>query len=639
MKPRQPQSAPLLALWLVLSALACGTAVANAQLQPSPAAETAAEDQIIHRSHGFALYGDLKYPEGFSHFDYVNPQAPKGGSLVLMGSGTFDSLNPYILKGTSPYNTPGFFIYGINELNETLLIGTEAHNHSGDEPQSAYGLLAQSLEYPDDLSWVIFNLRPEARFHDGHAVDADDVVFSYHLLLEQGHPRFRQQLSGIASVQKLDELRVRVDFKRPQSGSDLLRFGEIPILPEHYWRERDFSQSTLEPPLLSGPYRIAAVDNGQSITFERVKDYWGKDLAVNRGRHNIERVRFDFYRDLNVAFEAFKAGRVDVFVDYTAKNWAEGYDFPAVRDGRVIRAEIPHKLPGNTQALFFNTRRPQFQDLRVRQALAELFDFEWTNKTLFHGAYRRTESYFPNSEFAAQGLPTDAELALLLPHRDLLPEALFREPFQTSRTQGDGNLRPQLRRALDLLSQAGWELKDGQLTHRERGQPFEFEILMQQRGLERVWQPYLKNLERIGIRGRLRLVDLAQYKTRLDQFDFDAVTFVLPQSLTPGQELIEYFHSDSAVIAGNRNYAGIRHPVVDDLLALLPQARTRAQLRDLVRALDRVLLWQHYMVPNWYLDRFRLAWWSKLRHPPAHPPYRLGLDYWWIELESSKPQG
>ncbi|HCN44808.1 MAG TPA: ABC transporter substrate-binding protein [Pseudomonas sp.] len=583
----------------------------------------------ITESHGYAQFGTLKYPAKFTHFDWVNPQAPKGGTLRAMAFGTFDTLNPYTFKGSSPVTTPNFLQYGVNELNETLMVGTGQYDPSGDEATSSYGLIARSVEYAEDRSWVVFNLRPEARFHDGKPITAADVAFSYRTLLKEGHPIYRTNLQEVERVDVLSPQRIRFVFKRAGNPLLILRLGEMPVLPQHYWKGRDFKATTFEPPLGSGPYRISEVQPGRRLVFERVKDWWGKDLPVNRGKYNFDRVEYEFYRDSDVAFEAFKAGEFDIYIEHQAKNWANGYNFPAVRRGQVIQAQIKHQIPTQTQGLFMNSRRAAFSDRRVRQALGLMLDFEWTNRTLFSDAYRRASSFYPNSEFSAEGLPVGKEWLLLAPYRDQLPAALYTQPFKVSQTDGRGIGRDNLRQALDLLGQAGWKLS-GQRLLNGKGQPLKLEILLVNPNLERILQPYVENLASIGIDARLRTVDRAQYKQRLDQFDFDMILMTLTQTLSPGLEQWQYFHSSQAGTKGSKNYAGVDSPVVDHLLETLLAAQTRDDQVAATRALDRVLLWQHYMIPNWYLDYHRLAYRNRFAFVTT-PPYTLGLNTWWLK--------
>ena len=586
-------------------------------------------------SHGFAQFGLLKYPSGFTHFDWVNPEAPKGGTVRLMASGTFDTLNPYTFKGTSPSGTPGFLDYGIFELNEPLMVGSGFYDPSGDEPSSSYGLIARSVEYSDNKSWVVFNLRPEARFHDGKPITAYDVAFSYRTLVADGHPRYRTDLAGVQRVDILNRHRLLFVFDRPNNPQLIMRLGELPVLPQHYWQGRDFAATTFEPPLNSGPYRITEVQPGRRLVFERVKDWWGADLPVNRGKYNFDRVVVDFYRDNTVAFQAFKAGEFDFYIEHQSKNWATGYQFPAVLRGDVIRTEIPHQIPTQTQGLFMNSRRAPFDDVRVREALGMMFDFEWTNRALFYGAYERSQSYYPNSEFAATGLPKGREWLLLSPYRQSLPPALFTEPFELPKTQGRGIPRDTLRNALHLLGEAGWQ-PSGQVLRDAEGRPLTFEILLVNPGLERILQPYAENLARIGIEARLRTVDRAQYKHRLDHYDFDMILMTLPQSLSPGLEQWLYFHSSQVDVKGGRNYAGVENPIVDALLTKLLAAQTRDEQVAAARAIDRVLLWNHYIIPNWYIDHHRLAYRNRFAHITT-PPFTLGLRAWWLKNEEKAP--
>jgi microcin C transport system substrate-binding protein len=583
----------------------------------------------ISESHGYAQFGVLKYPASFTHFDWVNPEAAKGGTLRFMAFGTFDTLNPYTLKGSSPVSTPNFLQYGINELNEPLMVGTGQYDPSGDEPTSSYGLIAESVEYSEDRSWVVFNLRPQARFHDGKPITAYDVAFSYRTLLKDGHPQYRTALQEVQRVDILNRQRIRFVFKRSGNPLLILRLGELPVLPQHYWEKRDFKTTTFEPPLGSGPYRITHVQPGRQLVFERVKDYWGKDLPVNRGKYNFDRAIVEFYRDSDVAFEAFKANEFDIYIEHQAKNWANGYNFPAVSNGQVIKAQIPHRIPTQTQGLFMNTRRGTFADIKVREALGLMFNFEWTNRTLFNDAYRRSTSYYPNSEFAATGVPSGREWLVLTPFKDPLPANLFTQPFSVAKTDGGGIPRDTLRQALGLLAEAGWKLSDQRLVNKN-GQPLRFEILLVNPNLERILQPYIEDLRHIGIDAGLRTVDRAQYKQRLDQFDFDMILMTLGQTLSPGLEQWQYFHSSQATIKGSKNYAGIANPVVDQLLNQLLAAQSRDEQVATARALDRVLLAGHYMIPNWYLNNHRLAWRNRFAMVTT-PPYTLGLRAWWLK--------
>ncbi|MCL6414573.1 extracellular solute-binding protein [Aestuariirhabdus sp. Z084] len=582
------------------------------------------------KSHALSLYDAPKYPADFEHFDYVNPHAPKGGSVRYMATGTFDTLNPYTLKGQSPVNSPGFILYSVSESNETLMMGTDALNRSGDEPLTAYGLIAGSIEYPEDFSWVKFHLRPEARFHDGTPIQASDVQFSFETLIDQGHPRFRTRYRNVTNVEVTDTLSVKFSLRGDSRRRLAISLGELPVMSQDFWRNRDFSATTLTPPMGSGPYKISNVNPGRSITFDRVQDYWGKDLAVNQGRHNFDQVRFDFYRDLTVAFEAFKAQQYDVHLEYISKNWATGYRFAESKPGELIKREIPHGNPANLQGFVFNTRNALFSEPKVREALTLMFDFEWINRSLFHNAYKRSNSYFANSPLAATGLPTPEEQTALAQFDGLDPRILT-EQYKLPITQGDGNQRAEMRRALTLLRQAGWELDKGILRNTSTKTPFRFEALIRQQSLSRVMVPFQQSLKKIGIQLDLRLIDSAQYKNRMDNFDFDMTTIALGQSLTPGNELRQYFHSANANLNGGLNYAGIVNPAVDTLISQVISASTNNEAIFSARMLDRVLLWQFYMVPNWYIDYHRVAYWNRFGYPESTSAYDLGLSTWWIE--------
>lgn len=569
--------------------------------------------------HGLALHHDLKYPPNFTHFDYVNPDAPKGGEMRLAAIGTFDSLNPFILRGTSPL--------GIGMIFETLTV------RSLDEPFSEYGLIAESVQVPDDHSWVAFTLREEARFHDGSPITVDDVIFTLDVLQTRGHPFYRAYYANVVSAEKVGPRQVRFDFGETVNRELPLIIGQMPVLSKAFWHERDFERTTLDVPLGSGPYRIGRVEPGRSITYLRVADHWAADLPVNRGRFNVDVMRYDYYRDVNVALEAFKAGEYDFRQENVARNWAMGYDGPALRQGRIVMEEIPHALPTGMQGFVFNTRRPIFRDPLVRQALTEVFDFEWSNANLFHGTYTRTASYFSNSELASSGLPSPEELTLLEPNRRILPEQVFNAEFQPPVTDGSGNIRENLRRALALLEEAGWAIsgRDRRLRHTSSGEALEFEILLNDPSFERVCLPYARNLDRLGISARVRTVDATQYQNRMNDFDFDMTVGLFPQSLSPGNEQRDFWTSEAAATPGSRNIAGVRDPVVDELVDLVIAAPDRESLVTRTRALDRVLLWGHYVVPHWHSRVFRVAYWDKFARPKTNPRYGLALDAWWVK--------
>jgi microcin C transport system substrate-binding protein len=575
-----------------------------------------ARAQDVAPAHGMAMHGDLKYGPEFEHFDYVDPNAPKGGTVTFASIGTFDSLNPFIIRGTTAD--------GLGFLFETLTVQSE------DEPFSEYGLLAESIEMPEDRSWVAFTLRPEARWQDGKPVTVEDVIFSFDTLKEKGQPFYRAYYKNVIKAEPAGERRVKFTFEKTTNRELPLILGQLPILPKHYYETVEFDKTTLQPPLGSGPYRIKSLEPGRRIVYERVKDYWGADLPVSRGFYNFDEIRYEYYRDANVALEAFKAGGYDIRVENTSKFWATAYTGPMFDAGWIKKEEIPHELGTGMQGFVFNTRRPLFQDPRVREALSYAFDFEWTNRTIMYGQYDRTESYFSNTELAAEGLPSEAELKLLEPFRDQLPEEVFTEVYHAPSTEGEGGIRQNLRTALRLLREAGWNVEGGKLVN-PQGQPFRFEILLNGPSFERHTLPFLKNLERLGIEATVRAIDPAQYQNRMDEFDFDMVVGTFGQSLSPGNEQREYWGSEAADIPGSRNIIGIKDPVVDHLIDKIIEAPTREDLVTATRALDRVLLWCHYVIPHWHSRTFRVAYWNKFDRPETNPPYGLPLFSWWVD--------
>ena len=567
--------------------------------------------------YGIAIHGEPGYPPDFKHLAYVNPDAPKGGMVRRSATGTYDSLHPYILKGAPAA--------GLGNTFETLMTGTL------DEANTEYGLIAESVETPPDRSWVSFNLDPEARWHDGQPITVEDVIWTFEMLRTKGHPFYRYYYGSVAAAEKVGPRSVRFSFQAGENRELPVIMGQLPVLPRHYWEGRDFEATTLEPPLGSGPYRIAALDPGRSITYERVPDYWGAALPVNVGRYNFEVVRYEYYRDRTVERVAFKAGESDIFIENTAKEWATAYDFPARRDGLVITEEIPLERPTGMQAFIFNTRRAIFKDARVRQALANAFDFGWTNKNLFYGQYARTKSFYSNSELAASALPSPEELAILEPYRGRIPEEVFTEVYEPPETDGTGNIRSNLRRAFRLLGEAGWEVQDGRLVDLETGEPMEFEVLLVSPAFERIALAYVRNLEKLGVTVRVRTVDPSQYQNRIDKFDFDMVINTFGQSLSPGNEQRDFWTSASADTPGGRNLIGIKDAVIDELVELLIAAPDRESLIARTRALDRVLLWNHFVVPQWHIRIERIAYWDKFDRPDVQPPYGVDYNSWWLD--------
>jgi microcin C transport system substrate-binding protein len=570
--------------------------------------------------HALTLYDEPpKYPANFKHFDYVNPDAPKGGTFRQAGFGSFDSLNPFINKGT-PADDVGM-------IYDTLARSTL------DEPLTEYGLIAGKIEKAPDNTWVRFYLRPEARFHDGHPIRAEDVEFTFNTLIKDGTPMYRAYYAGVDKVVIEDPLRVLFKFKNSQSRELPLILGQLPVLPKHFWANREFTKGNLEIPLGSGPYKVAEVKAGRSIRYERVKDYWAKDLPVNRGQFNFDAMTYEYYRDMDVALQAGKAGQFDYWLETSAKNWATAYDTPAVREGRLIKEELPNGNPQGMQGFVMNLRRPVFQDPKVREALTLLLDFEWTNKQLFNGSYSRTKSYFDNSELGSSGMPSADELKILEPLRGKIPERVFTEPFQLPVSDGSGMIRPQLRRAFQLLQEAGWTIKNDKMSDAQ-GNPMKLEFLLAQTQFERILLPYKRNLSDLGIDLTIRRVDTAEYVNRLRSRDYDMVVSSFPQSSSPGNEQREYFHSISADRSGSRNFMGLKDPAVDSLVDGLINADSRQSLIAHTRALDRVLLWGFYVLPNWHIKTWRVAYWDHIAHPGVKALSDIGTNTWWYKPDA-----
>ncbi|MGE0231401.1 MAG: extracellular solute-binding protein [Flavobacteriaceae bacterium] len=575
--------------------------------------------------HGLSLFGELKYKPDFTHFDYVNPDAPKGGTLRLSAIGSFDSLNPFIVKGTPAG--------GVTLIYDTLM------ESAADEPSSEYGLLAEAVSYPEDFSSVTYRLRPEARWHDGEPITAEDVVWSLETL-KKSHPFYNAYYRNVVSAEVTGER--EVTFRFDQKGNRELPqiTGQIRVLPRHYWQSesRDFSTTTLEPPLGSGPYKIGAVQPGRSITLERVDDYWGKDLPVNAGRHNFDRITYEYFRDTTVALEAFKADTFDIRLESSAKAWATSYDFPALKRGDVIKEVFKTKNAEPMQGLVFNLRREQFADPRVRAAFNYAFDFEWLNANIFYDQYKRTGSYFANSELAATGLPEGLELEMLKPLRGQVPEEVFTTPFENPVGGDPRQSRANLRKARDLLEAAGWHIGNAngrQMLVNDKGEPFEVQFLLVQPDMERIISPYIQNLEKLGIDASIRVVDSAQYQERMNNFDFDMVVGSFQQSLSPGNEQRDFWGSEAADMRGSRNVIGIKNPAVDALIDKIIYAKDRAHLVAASKALDRVLLWNHYLVPQFYFAGYRVARWDRFGLPETLPDYTFTTDNWWWDTEKA----
>ena len=596
-----------------LSATAAAVLVALSALTPSevPAAEGGG---MV--AHGLTLVGKLKYPRDFSHLDYVNPDAPKGGMLRQHAIGTFDSFNPFSVRGTPAA--------GLGFVYETLLASPP------DEVSAEYGAIAESAEVPADLSWVVYTLRPEARFHDGTPITVDDVIWSLNALKEKGRPYFRFYYKNIARAVKVGERKVKFELSGPPNRELPQITGQLPVLSRKWWSERSLDRTTLDPLLGSGPYRIAAFETGRFVELERVRDWWGANLPINRGRYNFDRIRIDYYRDQTVAQEAFKADRYDYRIENNSLIWATAYDFPARRDGRAKLEQVAHSRPTGMQAFVFNLRRPQFTDPALREAMAFAFDFEWSNRNLFYGQYARTKSFFSNSELAARMLPSPEELALLEPWRGRIPEEVFSKVYEPPSTDGSGNVRSNLGKALGLLKANGYQISENRLISPVTSKPVSFEILLVSPAFERIVTPFARNLKRLGIDTSVRTVDQSQYINRLNAFDFDMIVGGAGQSESPGNEQRDYWSSAAADRQGSQNYGGIRNPAVDDLIEKIIAAPTRAGVVTATRALDRVLLWNHYVIPQWHIRMTRLAYWDRFGIP-AHPAYGPDITSWWRE--------
>jgi microcin C transport system substrate-binding protein len=574
--------------------------------------------------HGLSAFGDLAYPPDFKNFNYVNPDAPKGGTFSLVGWGgvaTFNSLNSFILKGDAAQ--------GLELLFDSLM------TRAADEPDAVYGLVAESAEVADDRMSVTFKLRPEAKFNDGNPITADDVVFSFDALKTKGHPIYAQTLADVEKAEALDPATVRYIFKGSLVRDLPLTVAGLPIFSKAYYSTRDFAATTMEPPLGSGPYTVGKISQGRTIEYKRNANYWAKDLPVNSGRWNFDTIRYEYFRDRTAGLEAFKAGAYDFREEFTSKVWATEYDFPAIRDGKVKKEVVPDETPSGTQGFFINTRRDQFKDPRVRKALGLAFDFEWANRYLFHNLYSRTQSYFENSTLKATGEPSEAERKLLTGLGVPVSPAALGPADLPPVTDGSGQDRKLLLEASKLLDDAGWKIKDGVRVN-DKGVSLKVEILNFEPAFERVNAPYVKNLQLLGIDAKMRMVDPAQYQQRMKNFDFDITTERYTMRDTPGVELRSYFGSDAAKIDGSLNLAGISDPVVDVLIERVIGAKSRDELTTASRALDRVLRAGQYWVPHWYKPSNNIAYWDKFSRPETKPRYDRGvLDTWWYDKDKA----
>jgi microcin C transport system substrate-binding protein len=609
-------------------------APAAQSLNRLPLATPARADEKVWR-HGLSLFGDLKYPPGFKHFDYVNPAAPKGGAVRMIAFGTFDNFN-LVVAGVK-----GSLAGGINLVYDTLM------ESSLDEVSTEYGLIAEAVSHPSDFSSVTYRLRREARWHDGRPITPADVIYSLEVFKKHS-PQLAAYYRHVVAAEETGPHEVTFIFDGPGNRELPQIVGQLTVLPKHWWegadssgRKRDITTTTLEPVLGSGAYRIKSFSPGRTIAFERVKDYWAKDINVNIGKDNFDEIRFEYFRDSTVALEAFKADVVDWRTENSAKNWATGYDFPAVRDKRVILEEFPINNVGIMQAFAFNIRRPQFQDPRVRRAFNFAFDFEEMNKQIFFGQYKRIASYFEGTELASSGLPEGQELAILETVRDKVPPEVFTTPYTNPVGGSPEQMRANLREGTRLLREAGYVVKDQRLINAKTGEPLTVEFLTQEPSIERIVLFYKPSLERLGITVSVRTVDDAQYENRLRTWDFDVVVASWPQSLSPGNEQRGYWGSQAADQPGSRNLIGIKNPAIDALIERVIFAKDRAELVAATKALDRVLLWNHYVVPQFTYGKQRTARWDRFGRPQNMPKYGAAAfpTIWWWDAEKAARTG
>lgn len=583
-----------------------------------------AQEAGITKRWAIAEFGEPMYGPDLQHWPYANPDAPKGGSITLSAMGTFDSLNVLIERGV--------WAVGTGLTGDSLMVG------SADELVSAYGLVAETVEYPADKSWILFNLREEARWHDGVPITADDFVFAFDFIRKDGRIFLRSFYDDIEKCEALAPKRLKCTVKTTGTMKPLMAAAGLSPVPKHYWTQpgRDLTKTFLEPALGSGPYRIKSIDPGRSITYERVPDYWGKDLPMMRGLNNFDQIRYEYYRDTTVMFEAFMAGRVDFWTENRAQRWATGYETDAVKQGRIVRRETPDNDPSGMSGIVMNGRRPLFQDIRVRQAINWLFDFETMQRQIMYGQYKRIKSWFPNSDYGARGEPTAEEKAILDPFKDKLPPEVLTKAFELPRTEGTGPSRSNLREAFRLFKEAGWEVKNGRMTNIASGQPFTFEILLAGPTLQPVMESFVQDLKRAGIEATIRVVDTAQYQVRTDEYDFDMVALALTFYPPPGPELRSYYSSRVADVKNQGNFAYIRDPVVDTLLDRIVTGTDLKVIEATTRAMDRVLLWGWYVVPLYYNDTERLAYWNQFGYPETRGRYSYGFPTtWWIDPQKA----
>lgn len=598
----------------LLMSLVLGSSLSiNAYSQVDPDAK------LTEPKPAIAMHGEPKYGADFTHFEYTNPDAPKGGTLKMGVLGTFDNLNPFVSKGVSAA--------GLDFLFQTLMVSSQ------DEAFSKYGLVAEKIEVPDDRSWVIFHLRPEAKFADNSPILAEDVIFSFNTLIEKGRPHFQYYYGNVDTVKALSPQQVKFTFKPGDNHELPLILGQLPIFSKKYWSDKEFKKATLTPPLSNGPYMIESFDAGRRIIYKKNPNYWGNDLPVNKGRNNFDKVVFEYFLDPTVALEAFKSGTFHFRVENNSKVWATQYKGKQFNDKKILTTEISHEIPAGMQAFAFNLRKPLFQDVTLRKAMAYAFDFHWSNNNLFYGQYQRTKSYFQNTELAATELPTEAELAVLEPIKDKVPPQVFKELYSPPESKDTRKARRMILRGKKLLTDAGYTIKNNQL-HTPEGKPVKFEFLLQQgRGFERIVLPFKKNLKRMGIELTTRTVDTTQYTNRLREFDYDMFVTTISQSLSPGNEQRDFWSTSAAERPNSQNRIGIKDPAIDYLVEQIISAPSREDLIVRTRALDRVLQWHHYVIPNWHVNYHRVAYWHHLQYPKTSPKYGFDILSWWHKPE------
>lgn len=597
---------------LAIACLLTVSGIATAQETPTPVTAVPA----------VAMHGEPKYAADFTHFDYTNPDAPKGGQIRLAAAGTFDSLNAFIIKGVP---APG-----LGMIYQPLT------SKSDDEAFTQYGQIAESIEMPEDRSFVVFNLRKEAKWSDGQPLTADDVVFTFNTLMKDGHPFYRAYYANVKESKAETPNRVKFTFGMAGNRELPLIMGEMQVLPKHYWEGKKFDATTLEAPIGSGPYKIKSVDAGKRITYERVKNWWAENLPVNKGQYNFDTIVYDLYRDETVLLQALFAGEYDFRAENQAKAWNSEYNTIPVKEGWIKKDEIHHSLPSGMQGFIFNTRRPIFADALTRRALGYAFDFEWSNKQFAFGSYKRTNSYFDNSELAATGRPQGRELEILEKYRGKIPNEIFVDEFKSPVTDGSGaDMRDNLSMAKRLLAEAGWRMGAGKVLQRG-ADVMKFEILLSSPMFERWVGPFAANLKKLGAVVTVRTIDPTQYQNRMDSFDFDMTVGTFGQSLSPGNEQRDFWGSDKVNVKGSRNLIGIKDPVVDELIDMIITAKDREELVATTHALDRVLLWSYYLIPHWHIDYFRIAYWDKFGRPDITPKYGLGIpDNWWFDAKKA----